>query len=617
VKVLLPDALHARPANLLVRLASQHSAVVRLRTGARSACAHKILEVLALGAQKGEEIEIVAEGADAEAAGHAIAELVRRNFDADLVPERGSGAVEGIAIGRALVMIAKEQADEARADAAGAPLGPQEERARLAGAEARALAELEVLMAALGPEERALFEPEEAIVREVAAGAALRTLAGETSEEAVVAMTQDGRTDLLADARARLLDSLRDGEASADAFGRAGVLGEEIVVVADRLTPSLVARMPHQVVGIVAVGDEADGAQARSSHAAILARGRELPLAIVASHVAATISEGDVVVVDTTLAPARVWVAPGEALVSDARARKRGSRAERAELAQAIAAVSARLGVELLVNVGSLHDRVPRGAAGVGLLRTELLFAGRGTAPGEADQAAAILAVARAARGAQVTVRLWDAGGDKPLAWLPPRDDGERGAALLYAHPDVLRAQLAAIVRAAERAPVRALVPMTRNAEDVTGVKQRLEALGSGGAVPVGAMIETPDAVEHAAEIARAADFVCVGTNDLASLLLGEARTDASQALDARVLARVARVVRRAHAQGKTVTVCGELASDPRGARVLVGLGVDALSVASPRLEGTVRALESVEIEDCRAAAGTVANAEAGQEGES
>jgi phosphoenolpyruvate-protein kinase (PTS system EI component) len=179
--------------------------------------------------------------------------------------------------------------------------------------------------------------------------------------------------------------------------------------------------------------------------------------------------------------------------------------------------------------------------------------------------------------------------------------------ALLLEHPAVLATQLAAMTRAAERARVRVLVPMTRDAADVDAVRRGLVSRGpSGGGVLVGAMIETPGAAEDAASIARAADFVCVGTNDLAALVLGTERTDVAQAHDARVLRLVSRVVDATHALGKKVTVCGEIAADPCGARVMVGLGVDALSVAPPRLQGTVRALEGVSIEDCRAVAASV-----------
>ncbi|HEY2517879.1 MAG TPA: HPr family phosphocarrier protein, partial [Polyangiaceae bacterium] len=143
MKLVLPEALHARPANLLVRLVAQHGASVELRKGKCRADARKILDVLSLGAAKGDEIEIAAVGEGAELAVQAIAELVSRNFDGDLVPEVGSGAVEGIAIGRALVMSAPEPAAQRTRGA------PHEEEARLARAEALALAELDALIECL------------------------------------------------------------------------------------------------------------------------------------------------------------------------------------------------------------------------------------------------------------------------------------------------------------------------------------------------------------------------------------------------------------------------------------------------------------------------------------
>ena len=602
MKVCLPDALHARPANLLVRLAAQHEAVVRLRKGERCANAQKILDVLSLGAGKGEEIEIFAEGEGAEAAVAAIAELVARNFDGDLVPERGSGAVEVIAIGRALVVLAVERttATETR--------GIDEERARMRAAEATAVAELDALIATLEPDERGLFEPERPILREVAAGALARVAGGGTAEEAVVALTEKAPTDLILDARSRLLEALADGGSTEDAIGRAASLGGEVILVAEVLTPSLVARMPAHVRGIVAVDEDLDAGAVRTSHAAILARGRELPLAMVPSHVALSIGEGDVVVVDTTEAgrPARIWVAPSDALVAEARARAQQRGDALAHGARSIGEVSRALGVSWLVNVGSLHDRVPQGVAGVGLLRTELLFAGRGSAPSEIDQIAALLAVGRAARGSVVTARLWDGGGDKPLAWLPCADPRVRGAELLFSHPNVLATQLAAIARASERTPIRALIPMTRGPADVETVRRALATHGAaGGAVKVGAMIETPEAARDTASIAQAADFVCVGTNDLSALALGVERSDAEQAFAPEVLRLVARVVEEAHAASprKSVTVCGEIAADPRGARILVGFGADALSVAPPRLAGAVQSLAGVTLDACRGAA--------------
>jgi len=596
MKLVLPDALHARPANLLVRVAAQHPAArVVVEKGSRRADARSILEVLALGAAKGDEIEVLALGEGAELAVSAVAELVRRNFDGDLVPETGSGAAPGIAIGRALVVLAVERAVRERGTT-------DDELARLDSAAVRSVSELEALMACLAPDERALFEPEKTIVRDVAEAARGRIEGGATAEDAVVLLTEAESTDLLLDARARLLDALADDDGARAALARAEALGDDVVVVTDVLTPSLVASLPERVRGVVAVddGEAAAGPPKGSgtSHAAILARGRELPLVLVPSHVAMAIVEGDQVVVDTIGDPARVWVEPSDALIADARARREHHAEQaRGDVARAIERVSKTLGVALLVNVGSLHDRVPEGAAGVGLLRTELLFADRKAAPSERDQVAVLLAVARSARGNVVTVRLWDAGGDKPLPWLPALAADARGAALLLEHPKVLDAQVAAIAHAAERARLRILIPMTRHAGDVRDVRARASA------VLVGAMIETPEAASDADAIAEAADFVCIGTNDLAALVLGADRADARQALAPRVLSVIRGVIEKVHARGKSVTVCGELAADERGAPILVGLGVDGLSVAAPRLAAAVALLDGMSQDECRAAA--------------
>jgi phosphoenolpyruvate-protein kinase (PTS system EI component) len=116
-------------------------------------------------------------------------------------------------------------------------------------------------------------------------------------------------------------------------------------------------------------------------------------------------------------------------------------------------------------------------------------------------------------------------------------------------------------------------------------------------------MIETLQAAADAADISDAADFVSIGTNDLAAVVLGGDRADASRALHPEVLRVVDSIVRAAHAGGRRVTVCGEVAADPRGARLLVGLGVDGLSVATQRFAGVARVLSATTLEECRSAA--------------
>jgi phosphotransferase system HPr (HPr) family protein len=574
-RVVLPEALHARPANLLVRRASGFEARVTVLAKTCTADAKNILEVLALGAARGDSIELRADGADAEPAIAALRELIERAFDGDLVPERGEGGAAGIAVGRALVTEPVEEGD-----AVSRP--PAEERARLDSVARRVEADLATLIASLSAAEAPLFEPAIPILRQLVAGVAAAIEEGEATETAVRRLTEEAKADLILDARARLLAAL----AGSGVFGRVGAEAddEEHVLVTGDLVPSLVALAPRSVSGIVASRPEGQTGRAAvsTSHAAILARGRGMPLAFVPRHVTDGVSAGEWIVIDATDHEARVWVGPSEALMTDARSRRLAHAEEHRARSEAAVGSLDHLGVAVRVNIGATTEEIPASAEGVGLVRTELLYPAWPHAPGEADLALALSAIARGARGGPVVARLYDAGGDKPLAWLPsPADDPEaRGIALLLRHPVVLAAQIAAMARVRASHDLRLLIPLTRSEHDVIAVR----AL-SASDLPVGAMIETPEAAHCADAIARSADFVCIGTNDLtASLGPGE------PPLGARVLSLVRGIVRAARAHGRTVTVCGELASDPRGARVLVGLGVHALSVSPPKL-AVVRAL--------------------------
>jgi phosphotransferase system HPr (HPr) family protein len=585
MKLTLTDALHARPASLLVKLASQHAARIEVRTARGSANAKDILGILGLGAAKGDPIEIVAEGDGAGDALTALAALVEQGFDSDLVPELGAVASAGIAIGRAVVIARPE---EREADG-----GANDEIARLRGAIADVQRELAVLVASLPPAESALFEPERTIVAALEAPLLARLARGERAAAAIVAETEMKASDLFDDARARLLAAIGVTASATRALAEAAVEVEgELVAVLEEVTPSVIAALPERVTGVVGV--EADVAQ--TSHAAILARGRGLPLVFVPSYVAASIASGDVLVIDATGASARVFVAPAEALVEDARHRQRRAQDDRREAETRTRAPLAHLGVAMRVNVGSLRDPIPPGAEGVGLVRSELLFADARRAPSFEQQRASYAAIASRAGGHPVIVRLFDAGGDKPLPWLSGSPDA-RGIALLRESPARLDEQLRAIAAAAASGDVRVLLPLTRGAEDVELVRALC------GSLPVGAMIETRAAAEDADAIAAVADFVCIGTNDLAADVLGLPRGDARAALDRRVLALVERTTLAAHARDRSVTVCGELAGDDEGAQVLVGLGVDALSVAPSRLAPIKAALASSTLEACREAA--------------
>jgi phosphoenolpyruvate-protein kinase (PTS system EI component) len=503
----------------------------------------------------------------------------------------GTPVVEGIAIGQAVLWASDP---EPRA-VAGTRQG---EHGRLARAVRLAIRDVEALIGRLPPAEAELFMPEVAILAELGPLLIERVDAGATAEEAVNEATSPVSTDLLLDARARLLDELGQVQRSVESLleGRDG----DRILVTGSLTPSVVASLPPQVVGIVAASDgPATSGGAHTSHAVILARGRSIPLAFVPPNVVLAIADDDAVVLDTTGAVASLWVRPGESTIADARHRQEQWLIERAQDEAHVAAPLTHLGLEVHVNIGSVYERIPASTAGIGLLRTELVFSGRARPPGEMEQFAALRAIAAPVGVGPVVVRLFDAGGDKPLAWLQPSSESPhaRGIELLFMHPEILATQLRAIVRAAEHFAMRVLLPIATSAKDVERVREL-----SRGKLAVGAMIETPAAVDQIDEVAAAADFISIGTNDLLATVTGVDRSDALS-VDARTLRMIERVIAVAHSRSRKVSVCGEMAGDPHGAKILVGLGVDAISVAPTRFAKVKLSLRDATLDDCRAVA--------------
>jgi phosphocarrier protein FPr len=161
----------------------------------------------------------------------------------------------------------------------------------------------------------------------------------------------------------------------------------------------------------------------------------------------------------------------------------------------------------------------------------------------------------------------------------------------LLESPDALKSQLAAIMEAGADVKLRILIPMVTSPQQVTAVRQALASVLAGRTSPeLGAMIETPEAARGASEIAQVSDFLSIGTNDLTQLVLGLDREHSNSApvTDVRVMRLIEATVQAAHAAGIVVDVCGESASDAVAMPMLVGLGVDELSVAAARV-GEVR----------------------------
>jgi phosphocarrier protein FPr len=267
--------------------------------------------------------------------------------------------------------------------------------------------------------------------------------------------------------------------------------------------------------------------------------------------------------------------------------------------------------VEVVANVGGLEDArdaMANGAEGVGLLRTEFLFLNRSEPPTVEEQGEVYRDIIRTMDGQLVVVRTLDIGGDKPLPYVqvPPEENpflGERGIRLALNRPEILRGQLEAILRAAGDGQVGIMFPMVADLAEwrrAGALAREVAAELDAPAVQLGIMVEVPSAALMADAFAPEVDFFSIGTNDLTQYTLAMDRmhpvmAKQSDGLHPAVLRLIARTVEAAHEHDKWVGICGELGSDPVAVPILVGLGVDELSVsvpAVPTVKAKIRELE-------------------------
>jgi phosphoenolpyruvate-protein kinase (PTS system EI component) len=374
------------------------------------------------------------------------------------------------------------------------------------------------------------------------------------------------------------------------------------VIIASTLGPADVAEIAMNAKGVALAGGGV------TAHAAIVARSLGVPMVVGLGAGVLEIDDGEEVVIDG--GAGALYRHPGVARVAAARTEAVRIRSARQEaMATRLLPSQTTDGrlVRVLANAASVAEvieSIEQGAEGVGLLRTELLFLDAHGWPTEKHQASFLSLILAPLSGRIATVRLLDFGGDKTPPFL--RGATGRGIELLLESPDALRAQLAAIVAAGARTKLRILIPMVTSPEQVRAVREALATVLDGRRPPqVGAMIETPEAAERAAGIAKASDFLSIGTNDLTQLVLGLDReqSKSSPVTDLRVLRCIDATTRAARAAAIPVDVCGEAGSDAEAMPILVGLGVDELSVAAARVGEVRKWIRGMDFAACREAA--------------
>ncbi|HXH63638.1 MAG TPA: phosphoenolpyruvate--protein phosphotransferase [Gemmatimonadales bacterium] len=398
-------------------------------------------------------------------------------------------------------------------------------------------------------------------------------------------------------------------------------IGKASIIVAHELGPAVTVQFDRdKVIGLVSE----EGT--RTSHAAILAHSIGMPAVMGLAGALERVRSGTMLIVDGTrgtvlLDPSAEEITAAREL--DARRRQVARQAEQGIGLPAVTTDGVRVQVRGNVDLPEeLRAAKQWGAEGVGLLRTEFLITGHTALPTENDQAEYFRKVGEAFPGQPVVIRTYDLGGDKfPAPFRAPTEPnpflGWRAIRVCLDQPEMFRVQIRAILRAAAYADIQLMIPLVTRLAEVERTRELVaeEAIGlkragikAAETVPIGVMVETPAAAVMADRLAEVSDFLSVGTNDLTQYTLAVDRSNARLAdrftpHDPSVLRLLKLVADAARAAGKPASVCGEMASEPISAFLLLGLGYETLSVAPPMLPLIRWMLRQVSREQARSAA--------------
>jgi len=654
--------LHARPAARFVKLANSFKAniqVTNLTTGKGPVAANSMNAVATLGALNNHQIRLLARGEEAAQALDALRQLVEDNFGEQAILERPALPAAEIAAP------SESLAEASGASAAGIPISegialaplfhyrpplpsipknkvddPQKEWQRFENALQQTRQAIEQrrrqLTSTLGEAHTAIFEAHLMILedpnllqqvrRQIEQEHDNAALAWKKSVDAVAASFRELEDTYLQqravdveDIGSQLLFSLA-GKSTTGVIK----LEEPVILFAQEITPTETSLLDmSKVLGLLTVGG------GPTSHSAILARQMGIPAISGVSLALEEVKDGSLVAMDG--ATGLIWLDPASELRESLEARRQAWVEEHRRLlaaSQALATTRDGRRIEVAANVGSATDAeasVQNGAEGVGLLRTEFLFLSRQTPPSEEEQVAALRQIGEIMGERPVIVRTLDVGGDKEVPYIQLPDEanpflGVRALRMSLNYPDLFLTQLRAILRAGHGLHFRIMFPMVANVDEVRQARGWLEKAhqilsdekqAHVWPIETGIMVEIPSAALLSPLLAHEVDFFSIGTNDLTQYTLAAERGNPllaglADGLHPAVLRLIADVARASHAAGKWTGICGELGGDPLAVPILVGLGVDELSLnpaGIPRIKAILRALDSTEAKSLAARA--------------
>ncbi len=394
------------------------------------------------------------------------------------------------------------------------------------------------------------------------------------------------------------------------------LIDEEVVIIADDLTPSDTAQLNKNLVRGFATN-----IGGRTSHSAIMARSLEIPAVVACKTITEEVKDGDMIVLDGS--EGVVIINPTDDEVATYQTKRDEFIAYREELKKLKDEKTVTTDghhVELVANIGSPKDIegvIENGAEGVGLYRTEFLYMESADLPTEDEQYEAYKAVLEGVNGNPVVVRTLDIGGDKEIAAIDlPKEMnpflGVRAIRLCFQREDIFRTQLRALLRASVHGDLRIMFPMIATLDEFRKAKELLleekaklieEGIEVSETIQVGIMIEIPAAAVLADQFAKEVDFFSIGTNDLIQYTFAADRMSSSisylyQPFNPSILRLVKNVIDAAHKEGKWTGMCGEMAGEPLAAPLLIGLGLDEFSMSATSVLGQRKLIRDLSKEE-------------------
>ena len=422
------------------------------------------------------------------------------------------------------------------------------------------------------------------------------------------------RASDIKDVSRRLLASLLG-----KALPNPALIDEEVVIIADDLTPSDTAQLNKNLVRGFATN-----IGGRTSHSAIMARSLEIPAVVACKTITEEVNDGDMIILDGS--EGVVIINPSDEEVATYKVKRDEFIAYREELKKLKDEKTVSTDghhVELVANIGSPKDIqgvLENGAEGVGLYRTEFLYMESAELPTEEQQFEVYKEVLEGMEGKPVVVRTLDIGGDKEIEAIDlPKEMnpflGVRAIRLCFQREDIFRTQLRALLRASTHGDLRIMFPMIATLQEfrqAKGIlleeKAKLEAEGVeiNPNIQVGIMIEIPAAAVLADQFAKEVDFFSIGTNDLIQYTFAADRMSSTisylyQPFNPSILRLVKHVIDSAHKEGKWAGMCGEMAGEPLAAPLLLGLGLDEFSMSATSVlaqRKLIRGLSKAEMEE-------------------